>query len=103
MKLSDFKPILENEAKFKDLVQISKIKGFVIWFNRFFKFEKTKTFPNWIGDCISFFSTVTEIFEEKEILWYKFLGNTFLYFILEEDNQNYLKQLKKLTSSKSSV
>ncbi len=25
MKLSDFKPILENEAKFKDLVQISKI------------------------------------------------------------------------------
>ncbi|KON78602.1 Uncharacterized protein NV38_0000695 [Leptospira kirschneri serovar Mozdok] len=30
MKLSDFKPILENEAKFKDLVQISKIKGFVI-------------------------------------------------------------------------
>lgn len=25
MKLSDFKPILENEAKFKDLAQISKI------------------------------------------------------------------------------
>ncbi|MFQ3856924.1 hypothetical protein ACLK3K_12975 [Leptospira kirschneri] len=42
---------------------------------------------------------MTETFEEKEILWYKFLGNTFLYFILEEDNQNYLKQLKKLTSS----
>ncbi|EMN48298.1 hypothetical protein LEP1GSC088_3735 [Leptospira interrogans str. L1207] len=61
--------------------------------------KKLKPFPNWIEDYIPFFSIVTETFEEKEILWYKFLGDAFLYFIPEEDNQNYPKQLKKLTSS----
>ncbi|EMO65560.1 hypothetical protein LEP1GSC132_2079 [Leptospira kirschneri str. 200803703] len=65
--------------------------------------KKLKPFLIGLKTTFLFFSIVTETFEEKEILWYKFLGNTFLYFIPEEDNQNYLKQLKKLTSSKSSV
>ncbi|WP_061206349.1 hypothetical protein [Leptospira santarosai] len=30
MKLSDYKPILENEAKFKDMAQLAKIKGYVV-------------------------------------------------------------------------
>ncbi|EKT87136.1 hypothetical protein LSS_08494 [Leptospira santarosai serovar Shermani str. LT 821] len=30
MKLSDYKPIFENEAKFKDMVQLAKIKGYVV-------------------------------------------------------------------------
>ncbi|EKO79952.1 MULTISPECIES: hypothetical protein [unclassified Leptospira] len=98
MKLSDYKPILENEAKFKDMAQLAKIKGYVVLFDLTgsSKLKRVKPFPNWIEDYVPFFTIVTETFEEKTIHWYKFLGDAFLYFIPMENNQNYPKLLKHI-------
>lgn len=76
MKLSEYKPILENDAKFKDLAQISKMKGYVILFDLTgsSNLKKIKQFPNWIEDYIPFFTIITESFEEMGIYWYKFVS-----------------------------
>lgn len=91
MKLSEYKSHIENEAKYKNLAQQSKIEGYIIIFDLTgsASLKQNKPFPNWIEDYIPFYNLVVEPFNKKGITWYKFLGDAFLFFIPSVDNPNY--------------
>ncbi|WP_239671501.1 hypothetical protein [Leptospira levettii] len=75
----------------------SELSGFAVIFDitDSTKLKQKRDFPNWIQDWHTINGIITTEMAKTGIEWYKFLGDAFLFFFPETENNNYPELISK--------
>ncbi|MES0489180.1 MAG: hypothetical protein ABUK01_04260 [Leptospirales bacterium] len=90
---------VDSYLKQKNLAQDAKIEGVVILFDivNSSGLKECKQFPNWIEDYTRFIDLITKPFADLGIVWHKFLGDAFMFFIPTRPDKKIHKDLKHMS------